>query len=207
MTKAYQNLPTASRFARTMRKLVIVCGLPLLILLLAACSTSGGTVIVDPTAPSDATPRVGPTVIFGTVVPSHSTPGVGPIVILSPTPVSGNARGQLVMLPDRTLVISNVSKVAGADSSSTGISVTISVKNTSTKSILNKASFYQLMAAEGDAFGLQSGTNSSFFSKIAPQKSRNGTLVFQVPTAALGGIRLLFRSDIATETVFIPLNV
>ena len=189
MTRAYQNLPTASRFARTMRKLVIVCGLPLLILLLAAFSTPGRTLIV------------------GLAAPSHSTPGVGPTVILSPTPVPGYAQWQLVTLPDRILVISNVSKVAGADSSLTGISVAIRVTNTGTKSILNQASFYQLMVAEGDAFGLQSGTHSSFFGNIAPEKSRKGTLVFQVPAAALGGIQLLFRSEIATETVFIALNV
>jgi hypothetical protein len=109
-------------------------------------------------------------------------------------------------LPDRSLVISNVSKVAGTNSGSTGISITISVKNIGTKSILNHASFYQLMVAEGDTFGLQSGTNSSFFGNIARQTARKGTLVFQVPTAALGGIRLLFRSEIAAETVFIPLK-
>ncbi len=189
LTRTYQKIPTASRFARTMRRLVIVCGLSLLILLLAAFSISRSTVI------------------FGTAAPSNSTPGVGPKVILSPTPVPGNAQGQLVTLPDRALVISNVNKVAGTDSSSTGISVTISVKNIGTKSILNQASFYQLIVAEGDTFGLQSGTNSSFFGNIARQTSRKGTLVFQVPTAALGGIRLLFRSEIAAETVFIPLNV
>ena len=171
-----------------MRKLVIICGLPLLILLLAAFSTLGRTVILGP------------------VVFPYSKPGVGPIVILSPTPAPGQAQGQLVTLPDRILVISNVSKVAGANSSSTGISVTISVQNIGTKSILNQMSFYQLMVTEGDAFGLQSGTNSSFFGTIAPQQSRQGTLVFQVPTAALRGMRLLFRSEIATETVLIPLN-
>jgi hypothetical protein len=189
LTRAYMNLPTASRFARTTRKLVIVCGLPLLILLLAALSVSGRAII------------------FGTVAPSHGTPGVGPKVILAQTPVPGNAQEQSVTLPDRTLVISNVSKVAGTNSGSTGISITISVKNIGTKSILNHASFYQLMVAEGDTFGLQSGTNSSFFGNIARQTARKGTLVFQVPTAALGGIRLLFRSEIATETVFIPLKV
>ena len=172
-----------------MRKPVIVCAIPLLILLLAAFSIAGRAVI------------------FGTAAPSHNTPGVGPKVILSPTSVPGNTQGQLVALPDRTLVISNVSKVAGADSSSTGISMTISVKNIGTKSILNKASFYQLIATEGDSFGLQSNTNSIFFSNITQQMSRKGTLVFQVPTAALSGIRLLFRSEIAAETVFIPLNL
>jgi hypothetical protein len=215
---------------KTYRRLVIVCAIPLLILLLAACSTSGsgsnttgntttsttvqqqgqgngpGNGNTPTTAPQHQQGNTAPTVIVGTAAPS-SSPGVGPIVILSPTPVPGNAHGQLVTLPDRTLVISNVSKVAGADSSSTGISLTISVKDTGTKSILNQASFYQLVVAEGDSFGLQTGTNSSFFGNIAPQASRNGTLVFQVPTAALVGIRLLFRSEIAAETVFIPLNV
>lgn len=189
MTKAYQNFPAAPRFAPIMRKLVLICGLPLLILLLAAFSPLGRIIIV------------------ATMAPSNSTPGVGPTVILSPTLVPDQAQAQLVTLSDRTLVISNVSKVAGADSSSTGISITISVQNTGTKSILNQASFYQLMVAEGDTFGLQAGINSNFFGSIPPGKSLKGTLVFQVPTAALGGIQLLFRSEIATETVFILLKV
>jgi hypothetical protein len=43
---------------------------------------------------------------------------------------------------------------------------------------------------------------------IGPNSSRSGTVVFQVPTAALnGGLRMEFRSEVDTETVFVPLNV
>jgi hypothetical protein len=203
LTRAFKILPPAPRFARNAGILVVVCGLALLLLLLAAFGVTGGTSIFGTAPPSHGTPGV---IVKPKVILAHSKPGVGPKVILTLTPVSGNVQGQLVTLPDRTLVISNVSKVAGTNSSSTGISVTISVKNTGSKSIANNASFFQLIATEGDTFGLLSSTNASFFRDIARQTSRKDTLVFQVPTAALGGIRLLFRSEIAAETVFIPLN-
>jgi hypothetical protein len=114
----------------------------------------------------------------------------------------------MVTLPDRTLVISDASKVAGADAGSTGIRLTMTMKNTSTKTIPNEESYYQLIGAEGDSFGLQPSMTSSFFGMIGPNSSRSGTVVFQVPTAALnGGLRMEFRSEVDTETVFVPLNV
>jgi hypothetical protein len=136
-----------------------------------------------------------------------STPGIGPTVILTPTKVSGgNEHGQLVTLPDRILTITNVSKQAGADSSSIAINLTITIKNTSVKTINNDATYFQLTSAEGDAFGLQYSAAHNFFGAIAPQSSRSGTIVFQVPTGAVNGMRLLYRPEVATETIFVPLD-
>ena len=113
----------------------------------------------------------------------------------------------MVTLPDRTLIINDVSKQSGADASSTAIVLMLTIKNTGTKSIMNEVSFFQLIGAEGDTFGLQPSATSSFFGAIGSKSSRSGTIVFQVPTAAIDGLRLFYRSEIATETVFVSLNM
>jgi len=113
----------------------------------------------------------------------------------------------MVTLPDRTLIINNVSKQSGSGAGSTTIVLIMTIKNTSAKSIMNEASFFQLIGAEGDTFGLQSNAATNFFGTIASQSSRNGTITFQIPTAAIDGLRLLYRSEITTETVFVSLNV
>jgi hypothetical protein len=83
----------------------------------------------------------------------------------------------------------------------------MTIKNTGANSIMNEASYYQLIGAEGDIFGLQSSATANFFGTIASKASRNGTIVFQVPTAAIAGLRLLYRSEVATETVFVSLHI
>ena len=171
-----------------------------LFLLLTACqgSTSGN--------PNSSTPQAHPTVIYGTSI--ASTPGVGPTVILTPTTVpGGNPHSQLVTLADRTLVITSVSQQAGSDSNSKAINLTMTIKNTSTKSIMNEAAFFQLVGSEGDAFGVESGTTSNFFGTIAPHSSRSATVVFQVPAGAVNGLRLLYRPEVVTETVSVALNL
>jgi hypothetical protein len=82
----------------------------------------------------------------------------------------------------------------------------MTIKNTSTKPIMNKAAFFQLIGSEGDAFGLASGATSNFFGPIAPQSSRSATIVFQVPAGAVNGLHLLYRPEVATETVSVALN-
>lgn len=174
-----------------------------LCLLLTACDTSN--TVSNQGSPSGNPTASKPTVVYGTSIPS--TPGVAPIVILTPTAVpGGNQHGQLVTLADRTLIINSVSKQAGSDSNSTAISLTMTIKNTSTKPILNRATFFQLIGSEGDTFGLTSGTTSSFFGTIAPHSSRSATLVFQVPKGAVNGLHLLYRPEVATETVSVALN-
>lgn len=114
---------------------------------------------------------------------------------------------QLVKLQDRTLAILSVSKQQGNDASSTAVSLVMAIQNTGNTSIPNQAGYYQLVGSEGDMFGFQSSATASFFGAIAPHASRSGTIVFQVPTAAISGLRLLFRSELAVETVFVPLNI
>src|SRR2546427_9012862 len=110
----------------------IPCGIIgiLLCLLITACSAN--TV----TSPSPVPTQ--PVLVQGTSI--ASTPGVGPTVILTPTKVpGGNASSQLVTLPDRILTISSVSKQAGTDSGSIAIRLTMTIKNTSAKTINNDA--------------------------------------------------------------------
>ena len=172
--------------------------------LLVACGDSNNTNPVTPTIQS------------GTV--AANTPGAGPTVIAivtvvataADTPAStpqGNTQKQVITLADRTLTIIQVSKQPGADASTTGISLTITVSNTSRSPIMNQATFYQLEGAEGDSFGTQSSVSANFYGSILPQGSRQGTIVFQVPTGAVTGSHLLYRPEVATETTLIPLNI
>ena len=145
-------------------------------------------------------------VVQGTSI--GGTPGIGPTVILTPTRVpGGNQQSQLVTLPDRIITITNLSKQAGSESNSISIQLTMTVKNTGAKTINNDATYYQLISAEGDAFGSQSGTPQSFFGSIASQTSRSGTITFEVPSGAVSGMRLMYRPDVSSETIFVPLNL
>ena len=190
----------------------ILCSSLLLLFILAACNTQENT-NTTPTgsantpASRSAQPQSS-SQAESTSTSSTASHGVGPIVILSPTPVSGgSSHSQMVTLPDRTLIINDVNKQPGADAGLDAIVLVMTIKNTSAKSIMNDASFFQLIGTEGDTFGLQTNAATSFFGTIASRSSRKGTIVFQIPTAAVEGLRLLYRSEIATETVFVSLNV
>ena len=100
-----------------------------------------------------------------------------------------------------------MSKQQGTESNSISINLTITVKNTGTKTINNDAAYYQLISAEGDAFGLHSDAAQKFFGSIASQSSRSGTIVFQVPAGAISGMRLMYRPGGSSETIFVPLNL
>lgn len=148
------------------------------------------------TAGSGSTPRAG-----------TGNAGSGPIVILSPTPVpGGNAQSQQAVLADRTLIINNVNK-GTANAGSASITLTMVLKNNSGKTLINQPSSFQLVSSEGDAFGLSANATSSFFGTVASHGSRSGLVVFQVPAGAAHGLHLLYRSESATETVFLPLSV
>lgn len=192
----------------------------LLIFALAACSspasTTGNTSTPTPTQEQANTPP--PVSSISTAVPTHlpttpvvatpvTTPANGPIVIETPTPApGGNAHSQVVNLSDRTLTIENVSEQPNG-ANSTNVSLVLTIRNTGTKAIPNEATYYQLVGKEGDIFGLQSSVTPGFYGTVAAHSSHNGTIVFEVPSAASQGLRLLFRSEIATETVFVQLGV
>jgi len=140
-----------------------------------------------------------------TAIPS--TPGIAPTVILSPTPIPGGGpHSQQVLFADRVLLINNVSRGTGTNASSVTIRLTMTLKNTSAKTITNVATYYSLFGSEGDVFGLPSNTDGSFFGVIAANGSRSGTIVFQVPLGADTTLRLLYRPEVARETVFVPIH-
>ena|SRR5690349_14044683 len=179
-------------------KRTILCGMIVFLscLLITACSNN----TVSSPIPTQ------PVVVQGTSI--ASTPGIGPTVILTPTKVpGGNEQSQLVTLSDRVITITKMSKQVGTDSNSIAINMTITIKNTGAKTISNDAAYFQLISAEGDAFGLQSNVAPNFFGSIASQRSRSGTIIFQVPSGAINGIRLMYRPEVSTETIFVPLNL
>ncbi len=200
-------------------KSAIICGIVFLLFAMTSCgnptdsngSTSTPTPIqqevsTNPTiAPSPTATHVHSAQVVATPT---STPGTGPLVILTPTPLpGGSSNGQLVTLPDRTLAIYSASKQPGMDANSTAISLVMTINNTGTKPILNQAAYYLLVGSEGDVFGYQSSATAGYFGTIAPHNSRSGTIVFQVPAAAVKGLRLMFRPEIVQETVFVALSM
>lgn len=158
--------------------------------------TTGGTT-------ASGTPASG-TANVPTSVPG--TPGTGPVVILSPTPVpGGGAHSQQVTLPDRTLIINNVTQSAGASAGTVTITISIEVKNTSSKSIMNQLAYFLMTSSEGDSFGATSSSTSSFYGNIGANSSHSGTLVFQIPSAAVKNLHLMYHPEVATDTTFIPI--
>ncbi len=191
---------------RRIQRSVALCATALCLCILAACGASDASTSEATPTPTPKTPPVGNTVVAVTSV--ASTPGIGPTVILSPTPIpGGGVHSQQVVLSDRTLIINDISKSAGSDATSTAIRMTMTMKNTGTKAITNSPNFYSLFGTEGDAFGLSTNTAGSFFGSIDANSSRNGTVVFQVPTGATKSLKLFFRSNVENESVFIPFTV
>lgn len=190
-----------------------------LMVVLVACgsgsSTNNSTITSSTTAVSQhATPvsTVRPTATATTIVQATRSgqPGTSPIIITSPTIVTGsNGRAQQVVLPDRVLVIANVSQQPGVDGETTAISMTILIKNTSNHTITNQASYFQLLGEEGDTFGLQLNVTGSFFGSIAANSTRSGTIVFQIPTAAVSatGLHLFYSPDVPTDKTLVSLKI
>ncbi len=179
-----------------------ICGALAMVALFAACGDNSNTNAVTPTIQSGtvaaSTAGAGPTVIaVVTVAPGNTA---------TSTP-QGNPQKRVITLADRALTIGPVNKQAGTDASTTGVSLTLTITNTGNSSILNQATFYQLIGTGGDSFGTQSSVSANFYGSIPPRGSRQGTIVFQVPTGAVKGINLLFRPEVTTETTIIPLNI
>jgi hypothetical protein len=182
---------------------------------LVACGSAGspsGNTGTGSTQDQGSTPSAAAATIITAqlVTPkaASGSPGKGPQVISSPTPVPGGKPGsQQIVLGDRTLIINSVSKQQGASTNFTLINLDLAVQNTSEKAIMNQSTFFQLMGSEGDTFGYQYNSSATFYGPIAAHTTRSGTIVFQVPTAATPGLRLLYRPELATETAIIWLNI
>jgi hypothetical protein len=199
------------------KKLVLSGVILVLCLLLVACDSAGsessngntGTSSIQgqgstPSAPAGAT--LTPQLV--TPKAARGSPGKGPRVISSPTPLPGGKAGsQQIVLGDRTLIINSVSKQQGASPNSTLITLDLAVRNTSHKAIMNLSTFFQLIGPEGDTFGYQYNSSDNFYGTIAAHRTRRGTIMFQVPTAATSSLRLLYRPEIATETAIILVKI
>jgi hypothetical protein len=157
---------------------------------------------------SSATPTKGLTTpIVITPSTNKGKPGTGPIIINSPTPVPGGPSGsQQAVLSDRTIIVNKVSKQAGTNSEMQILTLSITIKNTGSKAIENQATFFQLIGVSGDFFG-QINSSDNFYGPIAAHSTRNGTIIFQLPTAAAArNLRLMYRSEVPAETVMLPIK-
>jgi len=175
-------------------------GVTLVVMGLAACGSGNPGQNLSPAAA--ATPRlVTPTPIGG-------SPGTGPTVISNPAPLpGGKINSQKVVLRDRTLIINSVISQRAANKSSVLIGVDIVIRNTTGKAIRNKAAFFQLVGPGGDTFGYQDNSPDNFYGTIGGHASRSGMIEFQIPSAAASSLYLLYRPEIAKETVLTRLKV
>jgi hypothetical protein len=191
---------------RSCRNFILPGILLISLFLLAGCDLFGNTSATVSTTPTAQGRTISPTVVSNAKVGTNK-PGTGPIIIQSPTAVpGGSTSSQQVGLADRQLVIENVSRQVDATTGMTTVTIKLEIKNTSGKNIKNLATYYQLVGAEGDMFGLPPDTNDSFFGTVASGSMRSGTIIFQqVPTAAIKKLQLLYRSETA-QVVFVPLN-
>lgn len=172
----------------------------LVVMGLAGCSSG------NPGANSSPAAAVTPRLV--TPTPIGGSPGRGPTVISSPAPLpGGRISSQKVVLGDRTLIINSVTSQRGAIKNSILIDLDIVVLNTSGKAIKNQAAFFQLVGPGGDTFGYQDNSSDTFYGTIGAHASRSSTIEFQIPAAAGSDLYLLYRPEIATETVLTRLTI
>ncbi|SRR5579884_210461 len=185
--------------------------------LFSACSTSDTTSNNAPSAATtntvtngmpSATPAQNKTIgnMSATATPIQSN-GAAPVELGTPTPLpGGNSTSQQAVLKDRTLVIESVSKQKGANPDPVAINLTLTIKNTGDRTIQNQASFFQLVGMSGDFFG-QINSSDNFYGPIAAHTTRSGTITFQLPAAAATNLRLMYRSEVPSGALLIPLKL
>ena len=162
------------------------------VIVLAACSSAsdpghGGSATTGPAAPPSQV----------TAKPAGGKPGKGPLVVSSP------AAHQKVLLSDRTLFITSVTARSASKHGSILIALDLVVRNNGEKPIKNESTFFELLGPEGDAFSPQSGRSADFYQPIAAHGTRRGMIMFEIPAAAASDLYLLYRPEIARETVLI----
>lgn len=185
-------------------KLAMLGGILLVGMGLAACSSAANSGSDSPAAAGSAAP---PQLV--SPKPLRGSAGEGPRVIPTPPRLPGGQVGsQKVVLSDRILTITSVTSQPGASQSSTLIKLDLVVRNTSAKAIQNEAAFFALIGAEGDTFGNQDDNSSdTFYGAIGAHASRVGSIEFEIPAAAASNLYLLYRPEIATETVLTRLTI
>jgi len=185
------------------QKLAVAGGTMLAMICLAACGSttnpgSGSAATAAPAAPA-ATPRQ--------VTPKNGggSPGQGPLVVSGPASLPGNDRQ--VVLRDRTLIITGVTRHPGPAHGSVLIDLNLVVRNTSGRPIKNIPAFFQLIGPEGDSFNYLYKSSDNFYRPIGAGTSRAGLTEFEIPAAAAASLSLLYRPEVARDTALIQLNV
>jgi phage tail sheath protein FI len=195
---------------RTHRKFTLSGYMLLLLFLFAACGGANNSSSANSgqngsiASSSQTTIPVKTTPVLVKPKSVRGSSGDGPMVVTSQ---GGGTNGGQVVLKDRTLMISSVTKQNSTNARSILITLVLTVKNTSNKPIMNQSTFFQLMGTEGDTFTYQLNSTDSFYGTVPALGSHNGTIVFQIPKAAASNLRLLYRPEITTETALISLKV
>jgi hypothetical protein len=193
-------------------KPAVLGGVMLVATCLVACGSAAGPGSSSSAARpgSSSSAEAGPTVTPRPIIPKSvsGSPGRGPQVISSPALLpGGKISSQKVVLTDRTLVINSVISRQETSQGSIRIALDLVVRNTSGKAIRNKAAFYQLIGPEGDTFGPINNSSDDFYGTIDAHASRSGTIEFEIPSAVTSSLYLLYRPEIATETVLTQLKI
>jgi hypothetical protein len=110
------------------------------------------------------------------------------------------------VLADRSLSISGATRQPGTDPATTQVTITITIDNRADRAIPNDAAFFQLTTTGGDAFAARVSAVDPFVTPIASGERRTGSVSFDVPVAAAEDVRLLYRPELPTESVVMPVR-
>jgi hypothetical protein len=111
-----------------------------------------------------------------------------------------------VELSDRRLTVDAVTSPSSTAPSTTAVEVKLAITNTGDTAIPNQAAFFQLVGSQGDAFAPRSTDGNPFYDPIEARATRSGSIVFEIPDAAATNLHLLYRPEVATDAVVVPLG-
>jgi hypothetical protein len=195
-------------FQHQLRRLILSEMILAVLLLLVACNHagSGNNGSTQGSTSSGTTATITPQLV--TPKSASGSQGKGPVIVVTPSPVPGGPAGsQEVVLGDRTLIIYSAIKQKSASANSALINLNLAIQNTSGKAIMNQSTFFQLIGPEGDTFAYQYNSSDDFYGTITAHATHRGLVVFQVPTAATSSMSLLYRPEVAKETVIVQLKI
>lgn len=155
--------------------------------LAVSCSSSAGHKAARGPARSGATPTA--------IIPTSSSGSAGT------GPVLGSNTSGPIALPDRSLAIVSFTKRLQKSNQAEFIDISLTISNQGESPITNEPRFFQLIGQGGDVFSYQDNSSDDFYLPIDAHTSRTGLIEFEIPAAAAKGLQLLYRPDVATDTV------
>ncbi|MDQ1429880.1 MAG: hypothetical protein QOF40_482 [Actinomycetota bacterium] len=128
------------------------------------------------------------------------------VITAAPAASDGGTAGQPVDLSDRRLTVDAVTTPSSGDPGATVVEVKVVITNTGDAAIQNQSAFFQLMGVGGDAFGSRNAGPDPFYDPIDARASRSGSVIFEIPTAAVSNLHLLYRPEVPSDAVVVPLG-